>query len=69
MRLRLNTLVDHPASKLVRVTEPLDGLAFMFEMIDPANRLCQHFFRFDVLYGQDEETLHIVHGTYARKFG
>ena len=68
-RLRVNTLADHPATKLTRVTAPLDGMALVFQMIDPHSRLCEHFCRFDVLYGQDEETLYVVQGTYPRKFG
>lgn len=37
-----------------------EGMIFGFNLIDPANRLLIHAFRFQVFYHADEETL-IVH--------
>jgi hypothetical protein len=69
VRLRLNSLANNPARQLVRTTEPIDGMSYTFGLIDPQNRLCEHFFRFHVLYGQDEETIYVVGGTHFRQIG
>ncbi len=61
LRLR-ERLGENPAASLVRITEPWDGMAYGFEMIDPQNRLRVFVFLFRVVYGQDEETLYIAHG-------
>lgn len=61
LRLR-ERLGESPSSLLVRISEPWDGMAFAFEIIDPLNRLRSFQFLFHVLYGQDEETLYVTHG-------
>jgi hypothetical protein len=40
-------------------------MVYRFALIDPGNRLRQHFFSFQIFYGQDEETLLIVRGGYV----
>lgn len=62
-------LSENPARSLVRIRRPFDGLAYGFSLIDPSNRLCEHTLLFEVRYGQDEETLHVVNVTYARRVG
>jgi len=44
-------------------------MAYYFSMMDPENRLCEHFFTFHILYGQDEETLFVPRGAHVRAFG
>jgi hypothetical protein len=44
-------------------------MTYSFNPIDPANRLCQHFFEFHVAYGQDEQTLVVLHGAYVKTYG
>ena len=68
LRLR-EDLPEDPASKLVRTRTPFDGLTYAFTTIDPENRLCVHLFGFQVLYGQDEETLEVVQGSYWKRVG
>jgi hypothetical protein len=67
--LRIGALSDNPAERLVRTTQPFDGMVFAFEFVDPANRICVHYFAFLVQYSQDEESLIVSRGSYARKFG
>ncbi len=64
--LRLDLLSSNPALRLTRERTPFDGVVFRFSLFDPANELCEHTFRFHVLYGQDEETLWIVHAAHNR---
>lgn len=68
MRLRVDLLSRNPAEQLVRTREPVDGMTYSFDMIDPNNRLCVHVF-FHVLYSQDEETIYIARGTHYRQIG
>ncbi len=42
-------------------------MTFAFTLVDPENRLCLHAFAFLVVYGQDEETLHVVRMEYAKQ--
>ena len=69
MRLRVNLLGENPASRLVRVKQPVDGMIYPFRFIDPSNRLCEHTFAFHVFYSQDEETIFIARGTYFQVIG
>jgi hypothetical protein len=70
VHLRLtDDLSTHPALVLERRQAPFDGMQYRFEMIDPDNRLCVHAFAFHILYGQDEEALHVACGAYLRSFG
>ncbi len=57
---RLQSLRDDPASLLVRVVRPFDGLVLVFELIEPANRFAVHRFAFQVVYGMDEGTIYII---------
>lgn len=62
--LRLEQLGNAPTQKLVRVSQPFDGMVYGFDMVDPANRFRQFTFLFHVLYGQDEATLAVVNCRY-----
>jgi hypothetical protein len=64
--LRLDLLTSNPAERLSRETTPFDGMVYRFSLIDPTNELCVHTFLFHAVYGQDEETLWIVHGVHNR---
>ena len=68
LRLREH-LAQSPATHLRRVRHPYDGLVYEFSMVDPQNRLCEHFFIFLVMYGQDEETLILTNAGYVRRVG
>jgi hypothetical protein len=68
LHLRLNRLSKAPAEQLVRLRKPFDGMVFAFSIIDPNNRLCEHLFAFKIMYGQDEERLHVVRGQYVRRY-
>jgi hypothetical protein len=68
LRLR-ERLSEQPALQLRRQRQPFDGMIYRFRVPDPANRLCEHFFAFHVIYGQDEETLFVPRGGYVRSFG
>lgn len=65
LRLR-NDLTILPAQRLIRVQQPFEGVVYGFDLIDPDNRLCQHALIFWIMYGQDEETLHVVNVAYYR---
>jgi len=68
--LRLHqTLRDNPSALLERTEQPFDGMSYPFGLIDPENRLCQHFFRFHVLYAADETTLFVARGAYGKTVG
>jgi hypothetical protein len=64
LRLR-EVLPTSPAQHLLRSRRPVDGMVYRFSLIDPGNRLREHFFNFQVFYGQDEETLLIARGAYV----
>ena len=66
--LRLEDLGQSP-SKLRRETAPFDGMTYRFSLIDPTNRLVEHFFVFAVFYSQDEESLIVARGAYVRSAG
>jgi len=67
--LRLNETMPQTAPGcLVRVKKPFDGMVYLFTLIDPQNRLCEHLFAFQVLYSQDEETLVVAKGFHLRRF-
>lgn len=53
-----------PTRYLVRTPQPFDGMTYSFAMVDPTNRLREYAFVFHLLYGQDEETLRVVNGSY-----
>jgi hypothetical protein len=67
--LRLAALQDRPADKLLRAEAPYPGMNYLFTLIDPDNWLAEYRFGFYVLYGQDEETLHVVNGICRVSFG
>ena len=66
--LRVEALSRNPADRFVRTNEPFDGMTFAFQFVDPANRICEHYFAFLVRYSQDEESLHVERGSYAHRF-
>ena len=37
-------------------------MTYQFKLIDPQNRMRVHFFRFQVFYGADEQTLFVIAG-------
>jgi hypothetical protein len=68
--LYLNELLPtDPTRFLRRVRRPFDGMVYEFSFIDPENRLRQHFFVFQIVYAQDEQTLIIANGAYLRSDG
>ena len=70
VQMRLyQTLPISPTKLLQRTFDPIDGLVYPFELIDPDNRMCVHSFLFQVVYGQDEETLWVVRGLHLRMTG
>src|SRR5947208_1208812 len=67
--LHLNETMPQTAPGcLDRVIEPFDGMVYVFSLIDPQNRLCEHVFSFQVLYSQDEETLVVAKSVHLRRF-
>ena len=62
-------LPSNPSGFLRRDALPFDGMLFEFNIIDPENRLRQHFFTFQVVFSQDEEALIIARGAYYRTDG
>lgn len=68
--LRLSEhLPQEPHNVLTRARQPFDGMVYHCRMIDPDNRLCEHFFAFHVIYSQDEETLFVSRCGHVRAFG
>jgi len=49
VHLRLQALRQDPAQRLVRKRQPFDGMVCEFAMVDPENRLCEHYFAFLVV--------------------
>jgi hypothetical protein len=64
--LRLDTLKADPRRLLRATSQVFPGMSFYFSIIDPDNRLCEHEFELQVVYGQDEERLHVVQGAHPR---
>lgn len=63
--LRLDReLGQAPQDYLVRLKSPFDGLIYGFTMVDPGNRLREFSFLFHVVYGQDEEAIHVINCAY-----
>ena len=60
-------LGEHPWQVLQRTETPFAGMTLAFTLIDPENRLCVHAFSFQIVYGQDEQTLFVVRGFYQRQ--
>lgn len=70
VHLRLRDQLTHdPWRSLQRTRAPFDGMTFSFSLVDPDNRLCEHFFAFQVVYSQDEGTVSVVHAGYWRLVG
>lgn len=68
IRLR-EQLSREPHFLLSRTHELFDGLTFPMEVIDPHNRLGVYRMFFHVVYGQDEETLHVLRAAMVYSFG
>lgn len=72
MRLR-EELAREPRNLLRRTTQrvgsPFDGLIYSFSLVDPQDRLVEHFLTFQVVYGQDEQTLVVTNFAYAKLAG
>jgi hypothetical protein len=64
LRLRQDLGKD-PARSLTRLQRPFDGMCYLLDMVDPENRLREHFFIFHVMYRPDEERITVVRGTGA----
>jgi hypothetical protein len=62
----LEELAQDPASKLVRVESPFDGLVYPLYVPDKSNRTYLYAFLFQVRYAKDEETIWIMRGAYDR---
>lgn len=59
--LRLqDDLGQDPWDKMVRTSDPFNGMVYGFSLVDPTNRFREHHFLFHVLVGQDEEGLEVV---------
>ena len=58
-----------PTARLIRTTEPFDGMIYFFSMVDPINRFCEHTCTFHILFSQDEETLLVINFAYKRSVG
>jgi hypothetical protein len=69
VRLRLEFLGERPADRLRPADAPFRGMGYAFELIDPDNRLAVYRFVFHIMFGQDEETLHIINGVCEASFG
>jgi hypothetical protein len=67
--LRLRELESNPAARLVRTNAPFSGMSRVFSVIDPADRLTEYTFFFEIRYGQDEQTLYVVRGGFERTTG
>lgn len=46
-----------------------EGMSYGFDLIDPANRMLVHAFRFQVFYHADEQTLVVARGAHATAEG
>jgi hypothetical protein len=66
--LRAGALADRPADRLERSAAVFDGMILQFAVIDPRNRFAEYRFALRVVYGQDEQTLHIVNGVCEARF-
>ncbi len=68
LRERLPT---SPTSALRRVPSLFggQGMTYQFKLIDPQNRMRVHFFRFQVFYGADEQTLFVTRGAHMTTEG
>ena len=70
IHLRLSEdLARRGSEALERSSGPFDGMLYRFILIDPANRLTEHFCTFHVLFGQDEESFHVINFNYIRRTG
>jgi hypothetical protein len=72
VHLRLNDeLARSPTALLSR--DPAwfggEGMIYRFDLIDPANRLLVHSFRFQVFYLPDEQTLLVTRGAHVTAEG
>jgi len=59
-------LATNPAQLLQRITQPFDGMAYIFPAVDRSNRMFGYVFTFHIRYGTDEQTLWVVSGGYER---
>jgi hypothetical protein len=65
--LRLSeTLPASPLSYLEKGGEFADGMVYRFSLVDPENRLRQHFFAFQVFYNELRDVLYVPRGLYVR---
>jgi hypothetical protein len=68
--LQLNERLPlNPQLSLRRTETPFEGMVFDFSLIDPENRLREHYCIFHILYGQDEQTLLVAQAGYFRRDG
>lgn len=70
VNLHLRELLPTNSSQLLRrETSPFDGLVYRFSLIDSENRLREHFFLFQIVFSQDEESLIVAQAAYHRSDG
>jgi hypothetical protein len=69
VRLRLEAAGENPTELLRTADPPFRGMKYAFDLIDPDNRLSAYRFVFHVVFGQDEETLHVINGVCEVSFG
>jgi hypothetical protein len=72
VHLRLNAdLSRSPTSVLYRDPTQFEGegMNYRLVLIDPANRLLEHIFLFQVFYHADEQTLLVTRGTHITATG
>ena len=68
--LRLHEdLSSQPQLRLVPRRRPFKGMNYSFGVSDQSNRLRHYIFSFQIVYGQDEETLTVIDGSYQAEFG
>jgi hypothetical protein len=65
LRLR-DDLSRHPADSLIRLHDLVDRLMYSFSIRDLSNRTFDYIFVFQVVYGQDEESIVILDAHYER---
>jgi hypothetical protein len=64
--LRLqDDLGKDPWGRMVRVSDPFDGMVYGFSLVDPTNRFREHWFVFHVRIHADEETLEVVNAGHS----
>ena len=72
VNLYLNERLPRSPASVLRRDPSLfegEGMIYRFKLIDPANRLLEHLFVFQVFYHADEQTLVVTRGTHITATG